>query len=157
MRHSKELAIGGSVAFIIALLIISYYSEVGFNPYPQTTTFTATPTCASGASCPGFAIDGAGLSVNLYQDLTSQVLTVTITPLGGVALGRVAIFLDNVSLGVVEGPFSPGSASNVSAGVPTTITLTPGTTYHVVVEGFYLDPAGELTGTYWGSTSVRAG
>lgn len=157
MRHSRGLAIGGSIAIIVAALMVSYSAEAGFNPYPQTTTFTSATTCVSGAGCPGFAIDSTNLwAVNQYQDITSQGLTIQFTPLGGVALGSVAVFLDNVSLGVTEGPFAPGAAATVSVGVPTTITITAGTLHHVVVEGFYLGSTGSVTGSQRESVAVVA-
>lgn len=157
MRGGKGLAIGGSIAFIAVMLLVSYSVETGFNPYPEATTITGKSTCSSGAEgCPGFKIDGANLSVNIYQDITSQELTLKITPRGSVPVASVSLFLDNISLGVVEGPFVPGVATSVSAGVPTTIVLEPGSTHEVVVEGVYVDPAGAVTGTYWESVSVVA-
>jgi hypothetical protein len=143
--------------FVVAFLAVSYAAESGFNPYPQTTTVSSSSTCASvGGGCPGFEIDGVSLSVHTYQDITSQELTLTITPRGNGPMARVSIFLDNVSLGVVEGPFAQGATSIVSAAVPTTIVVNPDSAHKVVVEGTYTDSAGSITATYWVSVDVVA-
>jgi hypothetical protein len=156
LRYGKQIVIGACIAFIAGFLVVSYSVESGFNPYPQTTTVSSTVTCASvGGGCPGFEIDGASLSVNNYQDITSQELTLMITPRGSGPMDSVGIILDGVPLGLVRGPFEPGVQSTVSAAVPTTLTLSPGTTHQVVVEGTYIGASG-VNATYWDSVSVTA-
>ena len=154
MRYSKQLAVGASVAFVCVFLFVSYLAESGFNPYPQTTTLSATICTAGSGRCPGFEIDSARLSIHYFQDITSQQLVVTITPTGSAPMQSVGVYFDSVPLGVVQGPFEPGATATVNATVPTTFTLVTGSTHQVVLEGIYAGVAGGLSETYWDSTPV---
>lgn len=161
MRGSKLLAIVLSVAFIAALGSYSYLAENSFNPYPQTTTFTAATACPSASgTCPGFEITSASLSVRTITeaDVNSQELTLGVTATRNSSMGSIQVFIANVSLGNVSGPFEPGVTKVVGVAVPTTIVLNTGQGYEVVVEGIYVNPAtGGVTGEYWQSVAVTAG
>jgi hypothetical protein len=161
LRGSKFLAIGLTIAFIAALASYSYLAQSNFNPYPQTTTFTAETTCSAlSGTCPGFEITSASLSVTTISeaDVNSQELTLGINATGSTSMARIQVFIANVSLGNVAGPFEPGIPKIVGVAVPTTMILNDGQSYQVVVEGVYANSAtGATTGDYWQSVSVVAG
>lgn len=71
-------------------------------------------------------------------------------------MASIAVYVDNVSLGTVEGPFAPNSPKSVALAVPTTIDVFPGTTYSVVVEGVFAASSSAPSTDYWQSVSVVA-
>jgi hypothetical protein len=71
-------------------------------------------------------------------------------------MARIEVYVDNVSLGAVEGPFASGVPRLVSLGVPTTISVTPGVSYSVVVEGVFSASSGAVSAVYWQSISIVA-
>ncbi|MDV3277649.1 MAG: hypothetical protein LYZ69_04180 [Nitrososphaerales archaeon] len=155
------MAVVLSVAFIAALASYSYLAQSRFNPNPLTTTFTAATTCSAGSgACPGYEITSASLSVKTITeaDVNSQELTLGIKATGNTSMDRIKVFIANVSLGSVAGPFEPGVAKVVGVAVPTTIVLNPGQRYEVVVEGIYVNAAtGAVSGEYWQSVVVATG
>jgi hypothetical protein len=89
-------------------------------------------------------------------DIISQQVSLSVTAKGNGSMAEVAMYLDNISLGVVDGPFVPGVAREVALAVPTTIVVQPGSTYSVVVEGVYANSSGLRSIDYWQSVSVVA-
>ena len=123
--------------------------EIGASTGPGGSVM-ATLLCEFQERNPGVHV---ALSVFDTQDVTSQVLTLSIVATGGEAMSELRVLFENVSLGSVPGPFEPGVARSVSFGVPTTISVTLSQSYPVVVEGVY----GQQGGEYWQSIEVFAG
>lgn len=106
--------------------------------------------------CPGFSLGNMTLRSLNRTDIDSQQVAFAVTSKEASPMARIEVFIDNVSLGTVEGPFAPGVPRLVSLGVPTTIIVTPGVSYGVVVEGIFSDSSGAATAEYWQSITVVA-
>ncbi|MDV3293113.1 MAG: hypothetical protein LYZ70_02475 [Nitrososphaerales archaeon] len=66
------------------------------------------------------------------------------------------MYIDNVSLGAVQAPFKPGTTKLVGLGVPTTISVSVGRSYSVLVGGSYAGTAGVPPSEYWQRIDVVA-
>jgi hypothetical protein len=154
---NKFLAITACVLFIGSLTAYYYIAESGFNPNPQQTTLLGHAICSPSAQqCPGFSVNNASLRVLNLTDVISQQISFVATAKATTSMALVKVYLDNVSLGVVEGPFAPGAPKLVSLAVPTTIAVSAGQSYGVVVEGVYTDSSGAVTAEYWQAFDVVA-
>ncbi|MDV3243680.1 MAG: hypothetical protein LYZ66_00730 [Nitrososphaerales archaeon] len=89
-------------------------------------------------------------------DITSQELTFSITATSSGPMARVDVYIDNVSVGAVQGPFESGVPKQVGLGVPTTITVSVKQSYRVLVGGVYTDSAGKTAAEYWQAFDVVA-
>lgn len=154
---SKFVAIAACLIFIGSLTTYYYVAESGFNPVPQQTTLSGAAICpADKQDCPGFSLGSMTLRSLNRTDIDSQQVAFAVTPKEASPMARIEVFIDNVSLGAVEGPFAPRVPRLVSLGVPTTISVTPGVIYSVVVEGIFNDSSGAAFAEYWQSTAVVA-
>jgi hypothetical protein len=154
---SKVIAIAACLLFIGGLTTYYYVFESGFNPVPQKTTLQTKVICfPQKQTCPEFVLANETLRVFNRTDIISQQVSLSVTASGNRSMAEVALYLDNVSLGVVDGPFDLGVARQIAVGVPTTIVVQPGTSYSVVVEGVYTDSSGARTIDYWQSVTVVA-
>ncbi len=134
-----------------------YVAESGFNPNPQATDLAGLKTCsASLGACPGFSLSAVGLRVTYFTDATSQVLTFAVLATTPNPISQLEVYIDNVSLGVVQGPFNLGTPKLVGLGVPTTITVVVGQTYTVLVGGSYMVTGGSAQSEYWQTIGVVA-
>ena len=150
---SKFLAIAACLVFIGAFSGYYYLAESGFNPNPQRTTLAGAPVCVpEKQSCPGFTLGNVTLRVLNRTDIDSQQMSFVLIPGGPGPMSRVSVYIDNISLGAVDGPFAPGVPKLVALGVPTTINVTPGASYGIVVQGTFAESATD----YWQSVSVVA-
>ena len=154
---SKYLAIAASLIFIAATAFGWYAGTRGFNPYPAATTISHASTCTvSVGTCPGFRIASLNLTVKTAGDITSQQLILTVVATSGGQMSYVKVFLGNVPIGSVDGPFTT-SPRAVALGVPTTIAIVGGASYKVTIEGVYVDPAsGLVIGDYVQNLDVTA-
>jgi hypothetical protein len=154
---SKFLTIAACVVFIGSLTVYYYIVESGFNPVPQQTTLRGATICLPDRqACPGFSISNATLRLLNRTDITSQQVSFLVTSKEAGPMTRIDVYIDNVSLGEVEGPFASGIPKLVALGVPTTVLVKPGSGYTVVVEGVFADSSGALSAEYWQSISVVA-
>jgi len=153
----KWVAIAACIIFIGTLTTYYYVVESGFNPVPQQSSLQGASICyPAKQACIGFMISNAALVLYNRTDITSQQISFTLTNMETGPMARISVYVDNVSLGVVQGPFASGAPKPVAVGVPTTITVNPGSSYSVVVEGILTDSAGVATSEYWQSISVVA-
>jgi len=133
---SKWIAIALCVVFVLGAYVVWNRAIAGFNPNPATTSIVeSTTSCAPSGACSGFRITSANLTVHTSEDIVSQILSLQFSTSGNVAMSDVHVFIDNISVGTVDGPFAPGVSRPVSLGISTTITITPGESYKVLVEG----------------------
>ena len=143
--------------FIGTLTTYYYVAESGFNPYPQQSSLSGESMCfPDRQSCSAFALDNVTLREFNRTDISSQQISFTVTPEETASMARIEVYIDNISMGTVEGPFPPGTPKPVALGVPTTIDVTPGVTYSVVVEGIFNSSSGGSSSGYWESISVVA-
>jgi hypothetical protein len=153
----KFVAIAACVLFIGALTTYYYIVESGFNPVPQQATLAGANICPSeNGTCPGFGLGNASLRLFNLTDIVSQQISFVVVPKEAGSMARLYVYIDNISLGEVKGPFASGTPKLVALGVPTTITVTPGVSYEVVVEGVFSGSLGTASTEYWQSFSVVA-
>lgn len=154
---SKWLTIAACVLFIGSLTAYYYVVESGFNPVPQQTSLQGATICLPDKqSCPGFSLGNASLRLFNRTDIISQQVSFSVTSKELGPMARIDVYVDNVSLGEVAGPFASDAPKQVALGVPTTITVNPGSNYTVVVEGIFTDATGAPSAEYWQSISVSA-
>lgn len=91
------------------------------------------------ASCPRFVIVSASLRT---QNTTDQLgianpayLTLVLNVSGSAPLASANLFVGNVSAGAVQGPLGPGVGSIVNFTLPATVSVSPGRSYLVSVQG----------------------
>lgn len=142
MQYTKWIAIGLCIAFVLGAYAVWNFASAGFNPNPVTTSIVVTSqSCSTSGACGAFRIDSANLSVHDMEDYTSQSLSLQLSDVGAPAMSSVAVYFGasqgDVYLGKVVGPFVPNSSKVVSLDIPTTISVNQGTTYTVLVEGFF--------------------
>ena len=121
-----------------------------------TTLVTTRGSCTStGVSCPSFSVSQAVLLTNNYNDTLgpgSHIdLSFTLGVLAGSTLSSVSLYLGNVSVGSVQGPYAPGLHQVTDYVLPTTVSATAGATYTLTVEGLFADGS-----TAWTSTQATA-
>lgn len=153
----KFVAITACVLFIGILTTYYYAVESGFNPVPQQTTLAGASICqSSSGACSGFGLGNASLLLFNRTDIVSQEISFDVLPKEAGPMAQLYVYIDNISLGEVKGPFASGTPKLVSLGVPTTINVTPGVSYEVVVEGVFAGSSGAGSTDYWQSFSVVA-
>lgn len=106
--------------------------------------------------CPGFALGNVIVREFNRTDISTQQLSFTLTPEEAAPMSMIHVYIDNVSIGTVQGPFASGIPRSLSLGVPTTIDVTPGVTYTVIVEGVFSGGSGVAPSDYWQSINVVA-
>ena len=153
----KFIAIAACLIFIFTLTGYYYAVESGFNPNPQQSALTGANICFPDKQvCQGFVLGNVTLREFNRTDISTQQVLFTVTPEEQAPMARIYVYVDNVSMGTVEGPFASGVPRSVALGVPTTIDVTPGVSYSVVVEGVFGGSSGTSSADYWQSVSVVA-
>ena len=157
LLSKKFIAIAACLIFIGTLTGYYYTVESGFNPNPQQSTITGANICYPDRQpCLGFVLGNVTLREFNRTDISSQQVSFTVTAEEQSPMERIQVYVDNVSMGTVEGPFASNAPRPVALGVPTTIDVTPGVSYSVLVEGIYGGPSGSASVDYWQSVSVVA-
>lgn len=149
MQTAKWVAIGLCIGFVLGVYVLLNRTVGQFNPNPTTTSVSMeTGSCESLSGCSRFTIDSANLTVIVADGVESQFLNMKLTAAGEVPMAKIQVFVDNVSVGVVNGPFAAERPALASLAIPTTITVTQGNTYVILVEGTFVGPAGQTTSNY---------
>ena len=145
-------------AFVVGFVVVLNYATAGVGHQGQTGLVTTqTTSCTSQPlTCMGFSITSARLvSVN-YTDVLGPgdyaTLTLGLNASGGNPITSVKIFVGNLSAGTLQGPFSPGVNRVLNLTLPATISVSPGKTYTISVEGYF----DGRTETVWESVKVTA-
>ncbi len=128
-------------AFVLGFVVVLNYATSGVGKEGQGVT-TSQPSCSvSSASCESFSITPASLRTVNYTDELGVVnyanLILGVNASGGSSLTSLDLFIGNMSAGSVQGPFDPGVVRMVSLILPATVSISPGKTYLLSVEGFY--------------------
>ncbi len=141
--------------FVLAFVLVLNYDTAGIGA-PGTKVPTTQTTCpASEPSCERLTITSASIHVVNYTDelgiVTYATLSLGLNASGEAPISRVNLFVGNSSAGQIQGPFNPGVNRIVNTTLPATISVSPGKTYVVVVEGEYGNSP-----PVWTSTRVTA-
>lgn len=143
-------------AFIAGVAIALNYETAGIGRQSVNVTTTTSPPCTtSQGTCEGLAINSAILHEINYTDELGPVsyatLEIGLNASGKFTITKLNLFIDNSSAGSVQGPFQPGVNKIVNVTLPATLSVTPGKTYTLAVEGFYGGGS-----TVWQTTKVTA-
>ncbi len=144
-------------AFVAGFAIVLNYEAAGIGVGGQTVTTLQTSSCSiSDSSCMRISITSAYLHAVNYTDelgiVNYATLKLGLNASGPSSLAGVKLFVGNLSAGVVQGPFEPGVNRVVNLTLPATVTISPGKTYLVSVEGLYNNGSESV----WASTEVTA-
>lgn len=141
--------------FVAGFYVVISYDTSGVGRQSQVLVTSQASCPASVTACEAIEITSASLRTVNYTDELGVVnyatLAIGVEPSGGSAITGLELFIGNSSAGNFQGPFEPGVSKMVSLTVPATISVTPGKTYVVSVEGFY--GSGQSA---WASTRVTA-
>jgi hypothetical protein len=101
---------------------------------------TATSNCSpSDPSCPRFSIVAASLRAQNTSDqlgiANPAYLSLELNVTGGATLASVRLFIGNASAGDPHGPLGPGLAKIINFTLLATVSVSPGKTYRLSVEG----------------------
>jgi hypothetical protein len=144
--------------FVIGFVVVLNYATAGVGKQGQTQLVTTqNSSCAAqSSSCASFSITSARLvSVNFTDELgpvNYGTLTLGLNASGGVSITNVKVFVDNLPAGGAQGPFSRGVNKMLNLTLPATISVSPGKTYTISVEGFYSNGSE----TVWQSVETTA-
>ncbi len=141
--------------FVLSFVVVLNYATSGVGKEGQGVT-TSQPSCSiSSPSCESFSITSASLHTVNYTDELGVVnyanLILGVNASGGSSLTSLDLFVGNMSAGSVQGPFDPGVVRMVNLTLPATISISPGKTYTLSVEGFYNDNS-----AVWESVRITA-
>jgi hypothetical protein len=144
--------------FVIGFVVVLNYATAGVGKQGQTVLVTTqTTSCgAQSSSCESFSITSSRLvSVNYTDELgpvNYATLTLGLNASGGMPITNVKVFVGNLSAGGAPGPFSPGVNRVLNLTLPATITVSPGESYTISVEGYYANGSE----TVWQSVEIIA-
>jgi hypothetical protein len=156
VRPKQLAAVAISVAIVLAAYLAWMTAAGRFNPSPTTVTIDTTSCAPTEPPCPAFRIDSANLTVRKLQDIVSQSLEIRISALGPTELSRLGLFFDGFPVGNLTMTVLPGHYANAAWAIPTTINVSQGDNYSILVEGTYLTAKATPSARYWCSTSATA-
>ena len=162
MQRAKWLAIGLCILFVVLAYGVWTYSFSRFNPNPATTTLASTRTCTTPSGCGEFRIVSVNVTLQggegeVSNGIQSQSLSLQLEVLSQVAMSSVQVFVNGTSVGTENGPFPSGLGRILFFPVPTTISVTPGATYAISVQGtFQSQVAGGAPSSYVMTVDVVA-
>jgi len=127
--------------FVLAFALVLNYEAAGVGTQGTVVPTTKTTCPTPGPSCEMMSITSASLHTVNYTDELGVVnyatLTLGLNASGESPITAVNLFVGNTSAGQVQGPFRPGINRSVNVTLPSTISISPGKTYVVSVEGEY--------------------
>ena len=141
--------------FVASFVVVLNYeaSEVGRQ---SAFVVSSQSTCSpAGAGCEALSMISASLHTVNYTDELGVVnyatLSLGLKAAGGSTISGVDLFIGNMSAGYALRPFMRGVIRVVNTTVPSTISVSPGKSYLVSVEGFY-----GSSSSVWASMKVMA-
>ena len=142
MKGAKWIAIGLCILFVAGAYAVWNYSFSQFNPNPVSTTLASTYNCPTPSVCGEFQIVSVNLTLQggegaVSNGIQSQSLSLQLDILGEVPMSSVQVFVNNTAVGTENGPFATGMGRVLYFPVPTTISVNPGETYKISVEGTF--------------------
>ncbi len=143
---------------VIGAYVVWYEATGAFNPNPKTTTLDTTNSCSpSSPPCPVFRVDSANLTVRQVADITSQEITLRLSVPGPSPVGQISVYFSGVPIGNMTKTVPVGQTLTEGWAIPTTFTVTAGSTYTITIGAFYLDPSsGRPVVSYWNSLQAVA-
>jgi len=142
--------------FVLGFVVVLNYVTAGVGSTPQGTS-TSPGACPIPALSvpPPFEITSPALHTVNYTDelgiVSYATLTFGVNASSGSPLSSLLVCLGSDRAGTVEGPFSPSVNRVVNLTLAATISVSPGKTYVVDVEGF-----SEGGSAFWDSVDVTA-
>lgn len=128
-------------AFVLSFVVVLNYATAGVGKQGAPLITTQTSCNPTETSCLTFSITSASLHTVNYTDelgiVNYATLVLGLNASGGSPVASIKLFIGNMSAGVVQGPFQPGVNRVVNLTLPATVTISPGKTYLLSVEGFY--------------------
>ena len=157
MRTRQVLAVGVSVAIVLAAYVAWESATGSFNPNPRSVSLDTTSCDLAAPPCPAFSIDSANLTVKSLQDIRSQELTIRVSAEGPSRIDVISVYFSGIPIGNFTGGLSPGRSASLGWGIPTTQTVNPGDSYTILVRALY-DNHGSprVVAEYWNSYAVVA-
>lgn len=126
-------------ALVVGFVVVLNYESTEVNRQIQSLPTEQSSCSAGDPNCPSFSIISASLRT---QNTTDQLgtasptyLTLELNISGGAPLATIHLFVGNTSAGTVQGPFNLGVERIVNLTLPATVTVSPGRTYKLSVEG----------------------
>ena len=140
--YAKSLVVFAlSTIFVLGFVLVLNYEAAGVMHDEQNTISSQSSCTVKDTSCVTFSITYASLrNVNYASSLgpaNYTTLMVGVNASGSTPLTRINLFVGNTSAGSVDGPFEPGVNRLLNLTLPATVTVSPGKTYLLSVEGFY--------------------
>ncbi len=127
--------------FVLSFVVALNYATSGVGREGQGVTASQTSCSVTSPSCQSISITSASLHTVNYTDELGVVnyanLVLGVNVSGSSPLAGLDLFVGNMSAGSVQGPFNPGAVRLLNLTLPSTISVSPGKTYVVSVEGFY--------------------
>ncbi len=128
-------------AFVLSFVAVLNYDTAGIGKQAPPVSTSYTQCSKSDPSCVTFSITSARLHTVNYTDVLGVVnyatLSLGLNVSGGSPITSIRLFVSNALAGAVQGPFNPGVNRIVNLTLPATITVSPGKSYFLSVEGFY--------------------
>lgn len=152
------LVVALCTAFVVGFVVVLNYATAGVGKQGQTVLATTqTTSCPiQSSTCVSFSITSARLvSVSYTDELGPGTYTTLILGLnasGGMPITSVKVFVGNQSAGGAQGPFQPGVNRVLNLTLPATISVSPGKTYTISIEGYF----GSGPDTVWKSVKITA-
>lgn len=141
MYYKSLIVFALCTIFVASFVVVLNYDTSGIGKKSQVVITSQTACSSSSASCETFSITSAALRTVNYTDelgiVNYATLTLGLQASGPSPVADVDLFIGNMSAGYVQGPFEPGVGRVVSVTIPATISVSPGRTYVLSVEGFY--------------------
>lgn len=132
------------VFFLSTALVLGVVVVLNLEATTVGNQIQALPTlkasCAPGdPACPRFSIVSASLR---SQNTTDQLgvanpayLSLVLNVSGATQLASIRLFIGNASAGTVRGPFGSGYSRIVNLTLPATVSISPGKSYLLSVQG----------------------
>ena len=170
MRIRQAVAVAVCVAIVVGAYIAWDRVTANFNPNPSSETIDTAASCPPAfQGCPVFRIDSANLTVSAQalesEGYDSQELALRVTALGPSKLDGLRIFMSAVPVGNTaiwisneSAIVDTGESATFHVAISTTVNITQGQWYSVVVESFNSSSTEEGQGQsqFWRSIEVLA-
>jgi hypothetical protein len=138
--YAKSLVVFVLCTALVIGFVVVLNNEAGIVGNQIQALPTSASSCASGdSSCPHFSIVSASLRTQNTSDqlgiANPSYLTLELNISGAAPLASLRLFIGNSSAGDPRGPIGPGLVKIVNFTLLATISVSPGKTYQLSVEG----------------------
>lgn len=129
--------------FVLGFVVVLNYEAGAVGRHPIGVGGATTTLCGqSEAPCESLSITTAKLTEENYSGSllgpgSYAALVLGLNASGSFPIESITLFIDNTSAGTLQGPFLPGTNQVLSLTLPANISVSPGQTYNLSIEGFY--------------------